>query len=210
VILNIPRKLETFAETIVSQAKENTLPSYAEIANRIALLAGEYVKANKWGVETNISVPFDLITFEADQRIRLIAMTRHKANRFEQEDLRRRMVYLRFFAHYAFGERKPEEVDVVAAFYADKTSDHANWIPSQKALFNPEELWGFDKFWNYIAGREGGGPLVEKVTKDAATILNKTDMIGALRKFVSPEVKDKQAVETVTSDLKDTGGHRLV
>lgn len=120
------------------------------------------------------------------------------------------MIYLRFFAHYAFGERKPEDVDVVAAFYADKTSDHASWIPNQKALFSPAELWRFDTFWNYIAGREGGGKLVEKVTKDAATILNDTDMIGSLRKFVSPDVKAKQSVETVTSDLKDTGGHRLV
>jgi hypothetical protein len=190
VILNIPRKLETFAETVVSQAKESALPCYAEIAHRIAALALEYAAKDKWGVTTNISIPFDLITFEPDQRLRLIAMTRHKASRFEREDLRRRMVYLRFFAHYAFGERKPEDVDVVGAFYADKKNYHDEWIPNQKALFNPEELWSFDAFWNYIAGREGGGKLVEKVTKDAASILSSTDMIGAFRKFVSPEVKN--------------------
>lgn len=50
VILNIPQKLETFAETIVSQAKESALPSYAEIAERIATLAREYVKATKWAL----------------------------------------------------------------------------------------------------------------------------------------------------------------
>jgi hypothetical protein len=111
-------------------------------------------------------------------------MTRSKASQPEREELRRRMIYLRFFAHYAFGERKSDDVVVVTAFYADKVKYHDFWLPKQKPLFNWEELWGFDEFWDYVAGNAGGGKLVEKVTEEASSILRSQDLVTKLREFV--------------------------
>lgn len=188
IILQIPRKLETLADTFVSQAKEGELPTHGDLLGRIASLAAKYSGSTNLGISSNASVPFDLITLDEDQRLRIIAMTRHKASRAEQEDLRRRMVYLRFFAHYAFGERKPEDIEVVAAFYADKDESHDKWF-GQKPMFNSEELWSFETFWDYVAGRKGGAEIVERVTTKAAAGLKDKDVVAKLRLFVSTERK---------------------
>lgn len=191
VIMQIPRELQTLAETIASQGREGELPTLKEIGERVAVLASHFIDREDWGVCNNISVPFDLLTLEEDQQLRIIAMTRSKASQPEREELRRRMIYLRFFAHYAFGERKPDDVVVVTAFYADKVKYHDFWLPKQKPLFNWEELWSFDEFWDYVAGKAGGGKLVEKVTEEASSILRSQDLITKLREFVAGANKAK-------------------
>jgi hypothetical protein len=192
VILNIPENLEMLAGQIVSQAREGELPPLNELQNRLAGLAREIAGHRFRQGSINASLPFDLFTLEEDQRIRIVAMTRVKASRAEQEELRRRLIYLRFFAHYAFGEREPEDIVVTAAFYADKKTGHENWLPKKKPLFHPEEFWSFDDFWNYVAGRENGGQLVEEVTQQAAEKLRKQDWVTKLRKFVSEESKEEK------------------
>src|SRR5687768_6916506 len=60
VLLQIPRKLETLANTIISQARQGRLQRHSTVAKRIATLAREYAGQSNWGPSTNASVPFDL------------------------------------------------------------------------------------------------------------------------------------------------------
>jgi hypothetical protein len=33
--------------------------------------------------------------------------------------------------------------------YADEKDYHDEWLPSDRPMFNREELWSFEDFWNY-------------------------------------------------------------
>lgn len=187
VILHIPAALENMAGTICSQAKEGQLPPFEAIERRVATLGDAFAEDRNWGICTNISVPFDLLTLDDKDHLSILAMTRYGSDRAEQEDLRRRLIYLRFFAHYAFGRRKPQNLTIAAAFYADQQDQHEQWLPTDKPLFHSEEIWSFDRFWNFIAGRDGGGELVERVTAGAADTLKKMDLAAKLRAFVAGE-----------------------
>lgn len=192
VIMRIPLALEGLVEHFCTLGKEGHLPSMREIEKRIAELADQTAEKGVSEIGDNHPVPFDLITFEKDGKFRVIALTRQKASLPEKLELRRRLLYLRFFAHYAFGRRSPKDIFTAAAFYADKTKDFSTWLPTEKALFHPEELMSFDDFWNYVTGKEkGGGTLVEKITADAAKILSAQDLTTKLRRFVSGKKEDQ-------------------
>lgn len=194
VIMYIPRALEGLVERICTLGEEGHLPPMREIEKKIAELADQAAEKGVSDLGDNHPVPFDLITFEQDRKFRVIALTRQKANIPEKLELRRRLLYLRFFAHYAFGRRAPKDISIAAAFYADKTKDFSAWLPTEKPLFHKEELLSFDEFWNYITGRDKGGALVEKITADAATILSKQDLTTRLRRFVSGNKEDQTAL----------------
>jgi hypothetical protein len=192
VIMRIPRALEGLVEHFCTLGKEGHLPSMREIEKRIAELADQTAEKVVSEVGDNHPVPFDLITFEKDGKFRVIALTRQKANLPEKLELRQRLLYLRFFAHYAFGRRTPKDISIAAAFYADKTKDFSKWLPTEKSLFHPEELISFDDFWNYVTGKdEGGGKLVEQITTDAVKILSAQDLTTKLRRFVSGKKEDQ-------------------
>ena len=186
VIMYIPRALEGLVEHVCTLGQEGHLPPIQEIEKTVAELADHAAEDGLPEIGNNHPVPFDLITFENDGKFRIIALTRQKANLPERLELRRRLLYLRFFAHYAFGRRSPEDISIAAAFYADKTKDFSTWLPTEKPLFHSEELISFDDFWNYVTGKEeGGGKLVEKITADAAKNLSAQDLTTKLRRFVS-------------------------
>lgn len=202
VIMYIPRALEGLVEHICTLGEEGHLPPMREIEKKIAELADQAAEKGVSDLGDNHPVPFDLITFEQDGKFRVIALTRQKASIPEKLELRRRLLYLRFFAHYAFGRRAPKDISIAAAFYADKTKDFSTWLPTEKPLFHKEELMSFDEFWNYITGRDKGGALVEKITADAATILSKQDLTTRLRRFVSGN-KEDQNTSLPTPKLED-------
>ena len=203
VIMHIPRALEGLAEHISTLGEEGHLPPMREIEIKIAELADQAAEQGITEYGDNHPVPFDLITFEKDGKLRVIALTRQKASLPEKLELRRRLLYLRFFAHYAFGRRAPHEIFIAAAFYADKTKNFSTWLPTEKSLFHPAELMSFDDFWNYVTGKDkGGGELVEKITADAAQILNTQDLTTKLRRFVSGRKEDQNQL-TPQPKLKD-------
>ncbi|PYS89087.1 MAG: hypothetical protein DMF64_18500 [Acidobacteria bacterium] len=203
VIMYIPRALEGFVEHICTLGKEGHLPPMQEIEEKVAELANRAADKGVSDIGDNHSVPFDLIAFEKDEKFRVIALTRQKASLPEKLELRRRLLYLRFFAHYAFGRRAPKDISIAAAFYADKTKDFSTWLPTEQPLFHQEELMGFDDFWNYVTGRSGGGKLVEKITADAAEILRKQDLTTKLRRFVSGKREDQNGLSPLPK-LEDT------
>lgn len=194
VIMYAPRALEGLVEHICTLGQEGHLPPMREIEARVAELANRAAEEGVAELGDNHPVPFDLITFEKDGKFRVVALTRQKANLLEKLELRRRLLYLRFFAHYAFGRRSPKDLSVTAAFYADKAKDFSNWLPNQKRLFHEEELDSFDDFWNYVTGKDkDGGDLVEKITADAAKILSGQDLTTRLRRFVSGKKEAKES-----------------
>lgn len=146
VILHVPEHLGNLATGVSSQAKEGYLPPMKEIENEVASLANKYREVSDWGSYANVSIPFDLLSLGGDDHLSILALTRYGSNRVAQEELRRRLIYLRFFAHYAFGERKPENLTIAIAFYADRRARHDQWLPSDNSLFHPEEIWSFDRF----------------------------------------------------------------
>lgn len=192
VIMCIPSDLLNLVEHYCTLGREGHLPSMEEIEKTVASFADRTAESGAAGIGDNHPVPFDLITFEKDGQFRVIALTRQKATLPERLELRRRLLYLRFFAHYAFGRRAPRDVSIAAAFYADKAKDFSAWLPTEQPLFHEEELMGFDDFWNYVTGKEkGGGELVEKITGDAAQILSAQDLTTRLRSFVSGRKEDQ-------------------
>ena len=180
-------------ERICSQAGEGHIPPIEEIEHEVASLANEFTEVSDWGIYANVSVPFDLLTLGGDDHLSIIALTRYNSNRSGQEELRRRLIYLRFFAHYAFGRRKPENLTIAIAFYADKRARHDQWLPTKNSLFHREEIWGFDRFWNFIAGSSRGGQLVEEITAGAAKTLKNMNLADKLRDFVAHRIDKKEA-----------------
>lgn len=192
VIMYAPRALEGLVEHLCTLGQEGHLPPMHEIEAKVAALANRAAEEGVSELGDYHPVPFDLITFEKDGKFRVVALTRQKASLPEKLELRRRLLYLRFFAHYAFGRRSPKDVSIAAAFYADKATDFSTWLPKEKRLFHKEELINFDDFWNYVTGRDmDGGELVEKITADAAKILSGQDLTTRLRRFVSGKKEDK-------------------
>jgi len=185
VILQIPQELQTLADSICNQATEGQLRSLAEIQTQIAALAWHFAEKRNWGPCVEESVPLDLLVLQPDGKLLVVAMTRHETNREKQKELRKRMVYLRFFAHYAFGEREPKDVTTVVGFYADKKARHKQWSLKSKPLSHEEEIWSFHQFWKYIVGKDNAAQLVEKITSDAAGILRKKDLVSQVRTFVA-------------------------
>lgn len=195
VIMSIPRALEGLVEHVCTLGKEGQLPPARETAGRVAELADRTAEGAASESGDSHSVPFDLIAFQSDGRLRVIALARQKVSLAERLELRRRLLYLRFFAHYAFGRRKPEDVFVAAAFYADKAEDFSAWLPTENQLFHEEELMSFDDFWNYVTGKgKDGGSLVEKLTADVAKILGEQDLTTKLRRFVSGKKEGNDAL----------------
>jgi hypothetical protein len=192
VIMHIPQDLETMADAVCSQGAEGHLLSMEELETRVAGLADSAAERGTTQAGSHHPVPFDLLTLDTGDHLRVLTLTRQKTSFTDKLELRRRLIYLRFFAHYAFGRRSPKNVTIATAFYADKTNDFSAWLPTEKPLFNPTELWSFEDFWNYVAGRKNGGELVEKITDDAAKVLREQDLTTKLRKFVTGQKKDAE------------------
>lgn len=184
VILRIPHALDSLVERICSEASQGKLPELAEIQDRIVELARAVASSGEPATDRNQSIPFDLLTMEADGHLHLIALARESAPQAKKEELRRVSLYLRFFGHYAFGTLQPQDLTVALAFYADKSDRFAEWSATTCPMFHTEELWSFDQFWDYVSGRPNGGELIDTLTAQAAEKLRSQNLTSKLRSFV--------------------------
>ncbi len=179
IVLHVPPQLERLADRTVSRIRQDLPVDFKNLQQRIHLLAREQA-SSQFDSFVRVSVPFDLLSLESDDKVRAIVLVRGSANQTEREDIRRRMIYLSFFCHYAFGNRKVQDVLVAGAFYADEKPEVSKGFKG----FGPGELMTFDEFWNHVSGRANGGELIERLTQEAVQLLRRRHVVKELRSFL--------------------------
>ena len=97
VIMQIPTELQSLTENIIAQGDKGFLPPFDEIRGRIAELTQKTKDNGIGSISTNQSVPFDLLAFDAEDNLYVFCLTRTKATEIEMKDLRRRLIYLRYW-----------------------------------------------------------------------------------------------------------------
>jgi len=80
---------------------------------------------------------------------------------------------MRFIVQVAFGHWVDEDVRVVAALYADSDTNDESRRRTKLSYLSDDDLWTFDQFWDYVAGRANGKTLVAQIVNKTTAMLGK-------------------------------------
>jgi hypothetical protein len=167
----VPPPVVALAEGCVSSAPGADALADVDVDRRVQGLADRFREEPQEPRFVQVPVPLDLLVLEPTGGIWAIAMVRRLPDGPDHQKIRKSLIFIRYLMHYAFGARNPEDIRVVAALFADRREGQAPRDERNHRLLGEDELWGYHRFWDYVAGRAGGAALVEQVATGAADAL---------------------------------------
>lgn len=168
----IPKPVAELAEARASSAPAPGRAGGRQMNRRVQELADRFRDGSEQPVFVQVFVPLDLLTVEPTGGIRAIAMVRRAPDGPDHREICKSLISIRYLMHWAFGARNSEDIRVVAALFADRGEGPAPRDERNRRLLGEDELWGYDRFWDYVAGQAGGAALVEQVATGAVDALS--------------------------------------
>jgi hypothetical protein len=184
LVVQVPAKLQQFANEVCELGMHGRLPTEKEIADKLHEIVRDPISEAR-----HFGVPIDLLYSELNgDTVECLMLVRSSAGEEDQKKLRRQSLYIRYFMKLAFTAYPIEKLRVRLAFYLDPES-RLNLPADDASLFYNDEQIPFTEFWKTVTGRGDGHMLVTVVRDTAAARLRRENFVQTVKKHFARESK---------------------
>jgi hypothetical protein len=183
--------LNQYVSEVAELGMQGNLPELKELCAKV-----HEIVRDPLGEGRHQSIPIDVLFTEPDgDSLDCFLLVREKATANEQTELRKKSLLVRYFLKFAFSAYDIQKLNVHLAFYLDPRKTFAP-LAGRAALFHPEELVQFEKFWKIVTGKPDGVELIFKARDAAADKLKASTLMVRIKDHFSRDRKPKRSEQT--------------